>query len=65
MLLRPLHKAIFSILYDLDTDATRDQDAAIERGQKMLANSKFAASYDLSAATDRLPVELQALLLDH
>jgi hypothetical protein len=65
MLLRPLHKAIFSILYGLDTDATRDQDAAIERGQKMLANSKFAASYDLSAATDRLPVELQALLLNH
>lgn len=65
MLLRPLHKAIFSILYSLDTDATRDQDSAIERGQKMLAISNFAASYDLSAATDRLPVELQALLLDH
>jgi hypothetical protein len=65
MLLRPFHKAIFSILYDIDTDSTKDQDAAIERGQKMLATSKFAISYDLSAATDRLPVELQALLLDH
>jgi hypothetical protein len=65
MLLRPLHKAIFSVLYSLDTDATCDQDAAIKRGQQMLAKSNFAASYDLSAATDRLPVELQALLLDH
>jgi len=60
MLLRPIHKALFGILSQIDSDATMDQDAAVERGQLMLKSSGFAASYDLSAATDRLPVELQA-----
>jgi len=34
-------------------------------GTRMLQKSGFAASYDLSAATDRLPVVIQELLVDH
>lgn len=64
-LLRPIHRALFDILARIPNDATMDQDAAVERGLQMLRKQGFAASYDLSAATDRLPVSLQALLVDH
>lgn len=63
MLLKPIHLAIFELLSKLPTDATMDQDRAVEKGRKMLAKYKFAASYDLSAATDRLPVSLQSILI--
>jgi hypothetical protein len=44
------------------TDGTFDQMAPVER--LMASGSKRFWSYDLSAATDRLPVSMQALLLE-
>lgn len=62
-LLQPLHLAIFDILDTLPTDGTYDQSKPIERLTEM-GHSRFW-SFDLSAATDRLPVWLQAYLLNY
>lgn len=63
-LLNPLHKFIFSILRKIPMDGTFNQLGPIKRLLKM-SNGKGLYSLDLSAATDRLPVVLQARLLDH
>lgn len=60
-LLKPLHKMIFRYLANIEQDGTFNQVAPVERLQK-LGFTKFWC-YDLSAATDRLPVRLQVLLL--
>lgn len=60
-LLKPLHKMIFQYLAKIEQDGTFNQVAPILRLQK-LGFTKFWC-YDLSAATDRLPVKLQILLL--
>lgn len=64
-ILYPLHKWIFGRLRPLDTDGTFDQIAPIERLIKRMNEVKrtWIASYDLSAATDRLPLVLQQELL--
>jgi len=64
MLLRPLHKFLFGILRNIPQDATFDQERGVLAGVEMLKRTGFAASYDLSAATDRLPVLLQSRLID-
>jgi len=64
MLLRPLHKFLFGILRKIPQDATFDQDRGVLDGVEMLERTGFAGSYDLSAATDRLPVLLQSRLID-
>lgn len=60
-ILRPLHDWLFSVLRKIPQDGTFDQTAPLE-----LLNSfgpKNVYSYDLSAATDRLPLALQESLL--
>lgn len=63
-LLKPLHNWLFAILACIDQDGTFDQEKPI---QKLLDAHKrsFIGSCDMSAATDRLPVQLQMLLLSH
>lgn len=63
-MLRPIHVHIQQILRRIREDGTFDQNAAVERAIEMSKTSKFIASYDLSAATDRLPVLLQAVLMN-
>lgn len=65
--LNPLHMYIFDILRKLETDGTFNQDACVERIQKLMRSKSFrcAYSFDLSAATDRLPVALQQSLLNY
>lgn len=61
-LLKPLHRVIFdSILNSLDQDGTMDQMRPI-RGL-LKSGARYLASFDLSAATDRLSVLLQERLL--
>jgi len=62
--LSPFHHAIIGKLSKLPMDGTMDQDRAVAEGREMLSKRKFGASFDLSAATDRLPVSLQAMLVD-
>jgi hypothetical protein len=65
-LLSPLHKAIFNFLRLIPEDATHDQDLTlrsfVERLRVMKIKSVY--SFDLTAATDRIPVSAQALILD-
>lgn len=62
--LYPIHKAIFSFIGTLSTDGTFDQHKpliALINSQKDSGRRFY--SFDLSAATDRLPVALQEQVL--
>jgi hypothetical protein len=61
--LKPLHDFLFSILKSIPNDATFDQNAAVERCFTKARKSGCSFGYDLSAATDRLPVRLQVSIL--
>lgn len=66
--LYPIHKDVFSFLKTLETDGTFDQhkplDNIINNIKKgSIANQNFSC-FDLSAATDRLPIELQVAILN-
>jgi hypothetical protein len=63
MLLRPLHMMLFKVLSKLPEDATFDQEKGVSRGCSLVEKTGYAASFDLSAATDRLPVKLQSDIL--
>ena len=63
-LLFPLHKAIFGSLRFIPQDSTFDQMKGVRRACEEVRGG-YVASLDLSAATDRLPVSLQSLLVDH
>lgn len=58
--LYPLHKNIFDILSKLSQDGTFDQLAPLTRLQE--GNTYY--SYDLTAATDRLPLKFQKDVLE-
>lgn len=64
-LLRPLHDHIFSILKLIPQDGTFNQASPMKGLIKYLKenNQNHCWSYDLSAATDRLPVKIQELVL--
>lgn len=64
VLLRPLHKFLFSLLKNIREDGTHDQDRAVMLARSFLAEGRKAFSFDLSAATDRLPVLLQAMIVN-
>jgi hypothetical protein len=65
-LFKPLHDAIYSKLGAMPEDGTKDQLAPV----KLMLNPRsglepsYLASVDLSAATDRLPVFQQELILE-
>jgi hypothetical protein len=65
-LLSPLHKGLFNFLRRIPEDATHDQSLTlstfVERLQRN--NIKEVFSFDLTAATDRIPVSAQAVILD-
>lgn len=65
-LLDPLHSALFGRLQQVPTDATMDQNGTLNAFCKKLvdANIKEVYSFDLSAATDRLPVSLQSVVIE-
>jgi len=63
-LMYPLHRWIFRHLRLLPNDGTFDQVEPIRNLLKRIGRERFwIASYDLSAATDRLPLSLQLSLL--
>jgi len=64
--LRPLHNGLFKVLKRWDaTDATFDQDRGFNIFLSKLSKGTTIYSYDLSAATDRLPITLQKMILNH
>jgi hypothetical protein len=67
--LKPLHDYLFSILKEIPMDGTFDQGAPLDRLLQLhrdgvLVGHKFH-SFDLSAATDRLPIRLQRDILGY
>jgi hypothetical protein len=61
--LAPLHSVLFDLLRIIPNDGTFDQDASIRRSQAKSIASSCAYSFDLTAATDRLPAALTANIL--
>jgi hypothetical protein len=66
-LLYPLHSYIFvKVLKKIPQDGTHNQHAPVKKlAERMKANGQTHVwSFDLSAATDRLPLRIQGLLLE-
>jgi hypothetical protein len=61
--LKPLHDAIFRVLKTLPQDGTFDQSKPINRLLATVEASQKLYGFDLSAATDRIPVQLQKDIL--
>jgi len=63
--LSPLHKFLFSSLEGVrDCDGTFNQDHPFDLLLKRLSNKKpNLYGFDLSSATDRLPIDLQVEIL--
>jgi hypothetical protein len=64
-ILKPLHLALFSVLRELPNDGTFDQDASVKRCAEKAQKYGCAFSFDLSAATDRLPIELTGAIIEN
>jgi len=62
-ILKPLHSFLFEILRLIPQDGTFDQEQPLGRMAEAGSQGKPLYSFDLSAATDRLPVLFQAMLL--
>ena len=61
--LHPLHEWLFKILKEIPQDGTFDQLRPVERLLKRVDGQTPLYSYDLSSATDRIPIKIQELLL--
>nr|UJQ92438.1 MAG: putative RNA-dependent RNA polymerase [Mitoviridae sp.] len=65
-IMSPFHDLIAGILKGLDQDGTFDQTAIAEKVRTWTSNPSLALfSFDLSAATDRLPVTLQRFIINN
>jgi hypothetical protein len=62
--LAPLHKAMFALLRIIPNDGTFDQEGSIRRSMQKAIKSNCGFSFDLTAATDRLPVILTAIIIE-
>ena len=62
--LKPIHDSIAEILRSIPGDWTFDQEGGKEWVRQKTATAKWSASFDLSNATDRLPIDLQAMIID-
>jgi len=60
---KPLHSLLFRILSSLPNDSTFNQGVAFKRAVSKAEKSGHSYGFDLSAATDRLPLIIQIKLL--
>jgi len=61
--LNPLHIYIKSLLKSFGNDGTDSHNKAFDRVMSRSQHYKCSYGYDLSAATDRLPISIQIRLL--
>jgi len=61
--LKPLHNWIFDLLSSIPEDGTFNQLKPVKKLLGKVSNDTTIYSYDLSAATDRIPVVIQEYLL--
>jgi hypothetical protein len=66
-ILKPIHDGIFGMLSQIVFDATFDQRGAVGRFNDTISYLKIknVYSFDLTAATDRLPISIQTLLISY
>jgi hypothetical protein len=64
MVLKPIHNMLFAFLKSLPNDGTFDQHASEKRAREKALRAGRSYGYDLSAATDRLPIGIQSILLN-
>lgn len=62
-MLKPLHDFLFDIFKKLPNDGTHDQSKAFDLAVKLSEKYKASYGFDLSSATDRLPVLVQSKFL--
>jgi hypothetical protein len=62
-ILKPFHLILSKILKALPNDGTFDQEAMVNRAADKATLYKAAYCYDLSAATDRLPIIIQVSIV--
>jgi len=62
--LKPIHQMLFSVLRSLPCDGTFDQQCSENRARSKSLVWGGSFGYDLSAATDRLPLVIQSMILD-
>lgn len=62
--LAPLHGALFDLLRLIPNDGTFNQVASIKRCSDKAIKYGCAYSFDLSSATDRIPADLTAVILE-
>lgn len=60
----PIHKAIFEMLMRINSDGTFNQSAPLTNLLAREPNGHKFSCYDLSSATDRLPIDLQVDILN-
>jgi hypothetical protein len=66
LIMTPLHDTLFDLLKSIPEDATFDQDAASDVIREWTSNPAAELnSFDLTAATDRLPLSLQGRILNN
>lgn len=63
LVLKPLHDSVFRSLRRIPQDGTFDQGKPLMELINRMAPDQRIASFDLSAATDRLPAQLQVQIL--
>jgi hypothetical protein len=61
--LLPLHNYLAELLKQIPNDGTASHDKAFDRVMRRSVEYGCSYGYDLSAATDRLPIALQVKLL--
>lgn len=62
LLFAPVHKMLMTLLKSLSTDATFDQDKAVQEFSKR--GFKYIASLDLKSATEWIPQQLYLVLME-
>lgn len=60
----PLHRFLFDFLKNLPNDGTHDQQASVKRCFEKVGYSSRSFGFDLSAATDRLPIAIQMTIVE-
>lgn len=61
--MQPVHRLLTNILRSLPNDGTLNQTLSYERARQKSIQYGKSYGYDLSAATDRLPIDIQVSVL--
>jgi len=62
--LKPFHEQLLSVISRIESDCTLNQNKGFKRALN-LSQGKPIHSFDLTSATDRFPLSLQKVLMDH